>query len=347
MRIRPEQLSSSLQSGNLSPIYLVTGDEPLQAMEAADAIRKAAKTQGYEERTILEVSQKFEWNSLFQEADTMSLFASQKLLELRLSSFKPGTKGGKTLIEYSENLPPETILLITANKIEAASQKTKWFKALDGCGAVVQIWPVDAKSLPQWIVRRFADQGRQISMDAATYIAENVEGNMLAASQEIEIILLVTDKSQLALDDVLSVGDSSRYDVFKLTDAILEGQAERAIRILDGLRHEGLEPIIIHWALNRELHSLYKMAKDLAGGDRIDNVLKKHRVWANRSNLIKNALQRHKPRGLQMLIKSAAKLERTLKGASQIKTADAWTETTWLCMRMSGVRLEQGLLKTL
>ncbi len=347
MRIQPEQLQSSLQSGNLAPLYLITGDEPLQSMEAADTIRKAAKAQGYEERTIIEVTAKFDWNSLFQEADTLSLFATQRLIELRLSTYKPGAKGGKALTQYSENLPQDTILLITSAKIEAQSQKTKWFKALDNVGAIIQIWPVDAKALPQWIVRRFADHGRQISNDAASYIAENVEGNMLAASQEIEIMLLLTDKTKLDLEDVMSVGDNSRYDVFKLVDAILEGQSDRAIRILDGLRNEGLEPIIIHWALSRELHSLYKLATDIAAGQSIDNVFRKHRVWSNRTNIVRTALQRHKPRGLQMLIRSTAKIEKTLKGASQIKGADPWTEITWLCMRMSGVRLDQGLLRAL
>ncbi len=347
MKLRPEQLGTNLSGGNLSPIYLITGDEPLQMMEASDTIRNTAKQQGFDERTILEVSKNFDWNSLFQEADTLSLFASQRLIELRLGSSKPGIKGGKALVEYSGKPPQNTLLLITTNKIESQSQKAKWFKALENAGTIVQIWPVDVKALPQWIIKRFSDRGRQITRDAATYIADNVEGNMLAASQEIEIILLLTDKIKLELDDVMTVGDSSRYDVFKLTDAILEGQSDRAIRILDGLRNEGLEPIIVHWALSRELHNLYKMAKDIATGDRIENVMQKHRVWSNRTNLIRNALQRHKPRGLQMLIKSAAKLEQTLKGASQIKNADTWTETTWLCMRMSGVRLDQNLLKAL
>jgi len=347
MRIRPEQLTSNLLSERLVPIYLITGDEPLQMMEATDTIRNAAKAQGYEQRTIIEVTANFDWNSLFQEADTLSLFGTQRLIELRLGTYKPGAKGGKALTQYSENLPQDTILLITAAKVDAKSHKTKWFKALDHNGAIIQIWPVDTKALPQWIVHRFADRNRQIAIDAATYIAENVEGNMLAASQEIEIILLLTDKTKLDLDDVMSVGDNSRYDVFKLVDAILEGQGDRAIRILDGLRNEGLEPIIIHWALSRELHSLYKLAIDIAAGQSINNVFRKHRVWSNRTNIVRNALQRHKPRGLQILIRSTAKLERILKGASRNKGADPWTEITWLCLRMSGVKLEQGLLKSL
>jgi DNA polymerase-3 subunit delta len=166
---------------------------------------------------------------------------------------------------------------------------------------------------------------------------------MLAASQEIEILLLLTDKQSLDLDDVLTVGDSSRYDVFKLVDAILQGHADRAIRILDGLRNEGLEPIIIHWALSRELHILYQMSTALAAGDSMDVVLKKFRVWSNRTSLIRNALQRHKPRGLQVLINSANNLEQIVKG----KPGDPWAEINWLCLRMSGVRLEQGLLKAL
>ncbi len=347
MRIRPDQLVSSLQSGNLAPLYLISGDEPLQMTESADSIRRVAKTHGYEERVLLEVTRNFDWNTLFQEADTLSLFTSKKLIELRLGAHKPGTQGSKALVEYCENPPQDTVLLITTGKIDSSSQKNKWFKALENTGVVIQIWPVDARSLSQWIVRRFAMHGRRITDDAADYIADHVEGNLLAASQEIENILLLTEKETLNLTDVIAVGDNTRYDVFKLVDTILEGHKERVIRILDGLRNEGVEPIIVHWALNRELHSLYSLASDVADGLPIDNVMKKHRVWSNRKNPIRTALQRHKPRGLQRLITSAIRIEKALKGVGENKGTDPWIAITWLSMRMAGIRLDQDLLKTL
>lgn len=346
MRLRPEQLTTHLQGAKLAPLYLISGDEPLQMMEAKDAIRNTAKQHGFDERSLLEVTHNFDWGSLFQEAGNLSLFASQRLIELRLDSHKPGINGGKALVDYCNDPPADTLLLITAAKVDTKTQQTKWFKALDNCGVIMQLWPVDANALPQWIMRRFSTLGRQVSPAAASYLADHVEGNMLAASQEIEIIALLTDKPALDLDDVISVGDSTRFDVFKLMDAVLDGQAERVIRILDGLRSEGLEPIIIHWAIQRELHSLHAMSRDIAAGDTVDRVMQKHKVWSSRTNAVRTALQRHKPAGLKRLIISTANLERLLKGVQKIKT-DPWTDITWLCLRIAGVRLEQGLLRSL
>lgn len=346
MRLSFEQLNPHLQSGKLAPVYLISGDEPLQMMEATDAIRSTAKQHGFDERSLLEVTQSFDWNYLFQEADNLSLFATQRLIELRLNSHKPGIDGGKALVGYCNNPPPDTLLVISAAKIDKKSQKTRWFKALEDCGAIIQIWPVDTSALPEWIRRRFSRLGREISPAAASYLADHVEGNMLAASQEVEIIALLTEKPSLDLNDVISVGDSTRFDVFKLMDTVLEGEADRVIRILDGLRSEGLEPIIIHWAIHRELHSLYTMSTDIANGEPVGRVMQKHRVWSSRTNAVRSALQRHKPAGLKRLIISTASLERLLKGVRHIKT-DPWIDITWLCLRIAGVRLNQGLLRSL
>lgn len=337
MKLRPEQLAQHLQSATLQPIYLLTGDEPLQMMETADAIRAAAKQNGYDERNILEVARGFNWQDLIQQADSLSLFSSQKIIELRLGSSKPGADGGKALRTYAENPPEDTLLLITCDKLDQPSQKTKWFKALESAGVVVTIWPIDTNRLPQWIVQRFVEQGRTITQEAARYISDRVEGNMLAASQEVSILCLLTDTTDLDLDAVINVGDSSRFDVFKLIDAALNGDPTRTLRILDGLRSEGLEPIIVHWALHRELHALHAMAVDIAQGQPPESVLQKHRVWSSRSAQTRNALNRLNPPRLQQMLLGVSRIERLIKGASEVKL-DPWSALSRLCIQLSGTR---------
>lgn len=346
MKLRPDQLDQHLAANVLLPIYVISGDEPLQMMEACDAIREQARQQGFEERTILDVQRGFNWQELFQHADSLSLFASRKILECRLSSPKPGTDGAKALRAYAENPPQDTLLLITCGKLDQASQKAKWFQALEKTGAVISVWPIDANRLPQWIMQRFSQQGRTVSREAAQYLSDRVEGNLLAASQEVTKLCLLTDAESLDLDAVLSVGDNARYDVFKLVDAVLEGDADRSLRILDGLHSEGQEPIIIHWALQRECRALHSMACDMAAGQSLDTIFRQHRVWSSRAQPVRQALNRLKPAQLRLLIDSAALIERELKGASPIK-ANPWTSLTWLVLRMAGQRLERDLLISL
>lgn len=227
MKLAPAQLAKHLQ-GALAPVYIISGDDPLLCQEAADAIRAAARQQGFDERQVFAADASFDWGTLLQAGASMSLFAEKRLLELRLPSGKPGDKGAAAFIEYCARPAEDTVLLISLPKLDGAAQKTKWGKALvEGPQTqFVQIWPVDANQLPSWIRQRLSQAGLSASQDAVELIAARVEGNLLAAAQEIEKLKLMAEGGQITVETVqAAVADSARFDVFGLTDAILNGEA--------------------------------------------------------------------------------------------------------------------------
>ena len=320
MRLRAEQLAANLKKSGLSPIYLISGDEPLQVMECADAIRHYAQQKNFEERIVFDVAGGFDWNSLLNEVATMSLFTSKRLLELRLGSAKPGKEGGSILVKYTENLPIDNVLIITAERLDKQAQQTKWFGALDKAGVTVQIWPVAAGQLPDWIKQRVAKQGKQIGMAAATLIADRVEGNLLAAKQEIDKLCLLTNKTEISPDDVLAaVSDSSRYNVFELIEAALTANAARTIRMLNGLRSEGVEPGNIYGVLMWEFRRLCSIAYRVKTGTPLEKVFTEYRVWDNgRKSAIKNCLHQHRIDDLHRLLRFAVQIDRKIKSSDRV-----------------------------
>ncbi|HEY3488015.1 MAG TPA: DNA polymerase III subunit delta, partial [Gammaproteobacteria bacterium] len=251
MKLDPSQLDKHVQN-KLLPIYLVFGDEPLQMMEAMNVLRAAARAQGYISREVLEVNKDFNWGQLAFAADSLSLFAERRILELRIPSGSPGQEGAKTLIEYTERPANDAVLLIESSKIDVRSQKAKWFQALEGVGAIVQIWPVKPTALPNWIERRLRTQGMQAEREAVALLALRTEGNLLAAAQEIEKLSLLYGRPgqevRLDLRQVAdSVSNSSRYSVYDLVDAALAGETARSMRILTGLRQEGTATPLVLW----------------------------------------------------------------------------------------------------
>ena len=256
MNVRPDQLASVLDK-QLHPLYLISGDEPLQVMEASDSIRAACRRQDYSEREVFDVDTGFDWQRLKDEASSLSLFASRRILEARIPSGKPGRDGGQALKEYASDLPEDTVLLITAGKLEASQKKSAWFKALDQVGVIVQCWPVGADSLPAWVRQRFQSRGMQPGKEVVDYVCQRVEGNLLAAAQEIDKLNLLVGPGKVDIDDVReAVADSSRYSVFELADSALAGDRGRVIRILQGLNAEGIEPVLVTWALARDIRLL-------------------------------------------------------------------------------------------
>ncbi|WP_457669894.1 DNA polymerase III subunit delta, partial [Thiolapillus sp.] len=252
MRLRLEQLESHL-AGELAPVYVVTGDEPLQLGETADAIRAAARQAGYLSREIFEADARFDWNRLAEEASALSLFAEQKIIDLRLPSGKPGTVGGKALVSYCENLPQDTLLLLTLPKLPLTS---KWMKALDKAGVVIQVWPVDERQLSRWVQQRMRMAGLQAEPGVAEMLAEQTEGNLLAARQEIEKLALLFGHEKITQEQAAAaLSDSSRFDVYALVDAALAGKAQRCTRIIAGLRAEGVPLPVVLWALAREVRA--------------------------------------------------------------------------------------------
>lgn len=338
MRVKAEQLASHLRRG-LAPVYVVSGDEPLQAQEACDAIRAGTRAQGYSERIIFNTGPGFDWSALRQCAQNLSLFSERKLIELRLPGVKPGETGAAALLAYTQAAPPDVILLLTCPKLDAATQKTRWVSALDEAGVLVQVWPVEARALPGWVAARMRAKGMQPSQDAIEHLAACVEGNLLAAAQDIEKLYLLYGAAQINADAVHeAVADSARFDVYALVDAALAGDAARAVRVLNGLRAEAEEPTLILWALAREVRALAAMAYDSGKGMGAEQILVKHKVWEKRKPLIRQALQRHKTRAWWKLLRRAAHAERVIKGFA---AGRSWDELLALSLGLAGVTLRR------
>lgn len=320
MRLRANQLAANLKKPGLAPIYLISGDEPLQVMECADTLRQHIRQQGFEERIIFDVTSGFDWNSLHDETAAMSLFSSRRLLELRLGDAKPGKEGSPVLTAYASSPPTDNVLIITSGKIDKQSQKSKWFTALDKAGIIIQVWPIDIAELPDWIIKRVQDQGIKISMPAAVCIAELVEGNLLAAKQEIDKLCLLISKPEITADDIhIAVADSTRFDVFELIEAALGGNPGRIIRVLQGLRSEGIELFSIYGVLMWELRRLCSMAYAVKNGVPFEKIFTDYRIWDNgRKQAIKSCLRRHHIEDLHRLFRAALKIDRKIKSSDRI-----------------------------
>lgn len=338
MRLKPNQLAQHLQRQGLAPLYLLTGDEPLQMMECADSLRQFARRQGFIERIIFTVETGFDWDSLNQEAESLSLFANKRLLELRLNNKSPGTEGTKALINYTNNLPRDTVLLITADKIEASKQKTKWFKALDERGIILQIWPLNRAELPKWISQRLKHYKLQATPEAINIIVERSEGHLLACSQEIEKLHLLYGSGPIDTAQVIeNISDNARFQVFDWVDTVLIGNAQRCVRQLQRLQTEGIGAILVNWALNREIRNLYHITYALKSGQRQEQVFKSYRIWATRQAAISHAIKKYpKPQLWQQFLQETVEIERIIKG---MKTGNAWDELQRLSLRVAGVKL--------
>ena len=316
MRLRTDQLHQHLERNPLAPLYLVSGDEPLQQTETIDAIRSKARKSGFEERVLLEVDKSFDWNRLLQENASLSLFASRKIIELRLGGHKPGREGGATLIEYADQAPTDNLLIISCEKLDKRTQQSKWFKALDRAGISIQIWPVDAGRLPDWIQQRFKANGKRIESGSAELIAQRVEGNLLAANQEINKLCLLVKDDVIGMEDVAAaVVDSARFDVFEMMEAAWQGDLARATRMLYGFRNEGVEPMAIYGAILWNCRQLATLAHQIATGTPVDQVLASQRGLNNhRKAALKSVIRRHDPEFIQGLLIPAGRIDRVIKG---------------------------------
>ncbi len=336
MKLRFEELPRHLEQ-KLLPIYLISGDEPLQLGEAADAVRAAARRHGYSERQVMHAEGHFDWGNLAAASDSLSLFAERRIIDLRLSGASPGDAGSKALTAYAARPPEDSVLLISAGKLDKKQQASKWFKALDQIGATVQVWPVDQARLPQWIGRRMRAVGLEPQPEAVQLIADRVEGNLLAAAQEVEKLRLLVGSGTVDIDTVSqAVGDSSRFDVFELADTALAGDGARAARIVQGLRGEGIEPVLVLWALARELRTLALIAEEMQSGLPAEQAIGKQRVWEKRKPLFRAALERHGVRRWQPFLVRAGRIDRIIKG---IEPGNAWDELIQLATVIAGVRV--------
>lgn len=336
MRASTDRLKASLQR-NLAPIYLIFGEEPLQLMEAQDEIRAAARAQNYSSREVLEVGNGFDWSHLRVAANNLSLFAERRIIELRIPSGKPGKEGGEALSEYAERLPADTLLMIACGKLDKAAQSSKWFKALDDAGVVIQIWPMKVTDLPAWIQRRMQAKGIRTNAAGISVLADRVEGNLLAAAQEIEKLALLYGKSglQAEVDErqvIDAVSDSSRYNVYDLMEAALLGQIARSMKILKGLEGESVAPALILWVLSSEIRAIRQYAEKLANGQSRTSVLSS--VWQNRRPLVETALKRLPLKVYTRLLKKSAVVDQVVKG---VRRGSVWFELQKLVLGLAGV----------
>lgn len=330
MRISTEDLPQHLKRG-LGSLYVIHGEALLLAIEAADAIRNAAREAGYTERETIIVEQYFKWGELRNSAQSMSLFSSRKVIDLRIPSGKPGVEGAQALQDHCENLDPDTLTLISLPKLEGTAFKSKWFAALEQHGTVVSADEVSLAALPTWIAGRLRRQGQSADTDTLKFLADKVEGNLLAAYQEIQKLALLFPEGALTFDQVKdSVMDVARYDVFKLSEAMLAGDAERYARILDGLRAEGTATVLILWAIAEDIRALAKVSRALQQSGNLANALRDARVWGAKQKLIERAVRRFTPTFAERALRQAALIDRLIKGLRQ---GDVWDELLQLGVR--------------
>lgn len=332
MKLRPDQLAQHL-SQSLQPIYIVSGDEALLVQECCDAIRAHCRQNGFV-REVMHVDNQFDWSELTASASAMSLFSERQLIELRMPSGKPGDAGGKALAEYAAHAPEDNVLLIVCNKLESASTRTKWYKAIESTGAAITCWPIERRDLPRWIQSRLQGAGLSADRQALELLADRVEGNLLAAVQEVEKLKLYVDGNTITEETVTSaVADNARYDVFKLVDKALAGDAAGSLKMLRGLKAEGTEAPVILWALSREVRTLYQCAEQVAQGNGIERVLQNHRVWDKRKAMVKSALKRLDVSQLADLIRLANRVDQSIKGVSR---RSSWELLSELVLGLSG-----------
>jgi len=325
VKLSAGQLQSALKK-SLLPCYLVTGDEPLLAQEALDAIRAGARQRGFGAREVHVATAGFDWGELAAAAGSLSLFAEKRIIELRLPTGKPGRDGSAAIVDLMQRTGDDLLILIEAPKLDRSGTSAKWVKAIEAVGAHLQVWPVGARELPAWIGARMRMLGLKPDRDAVRLLVDRVEGNLLAANQEIEKLRLLLGEGEVSGMDVENaVADSSRFDVYKLTDAALEGQAARAIRMLGRLRAEGVEPVIVVWALTRELRTLARIADSVEAGTDLGVALQKAGVWRTRQGMVRSCVARHTPAHFYRMLQIARRADAAAKGQAAL---DPWQLAT-------------------
>ena len=338
MRVSYTSFPAQLDRG-LAPIYLIFGDEILLVEESLDLLRTKAREQGFHERIRYSVEAGFDWNQLFVGGQTMSLFAEKRLIELRIPTGKPGDAGAKALIEYT-NTPtsPDTVLVIIAGGIERRTQGSKWFKALESNAVTTECPTISGDKLPKWIAERFSAMGMGYERDAILRISQKVEGNLLAAAQEVNLLALLATDNKITVELVdQSTADHARFSVFSFVDACLAAKTKRLIRILQSLRQEQSEPILILWSLTKETRALCQLASIQEQGGNPQSQFQRCGVWGQRTSLVSQALKRLSLHQCQRLLRRLAKADLQLKGRTALDRKDIWEEIESIGLALGGV----------
>jgi len=335
VKVYADKLQAQLAKG-LAPIYVIAGDEPLLTGEVADSVRAAAREQGFDERdshTVVNAAQ-FKWEDCFRGLANLSLFASRKIVEIRLPNGKPGREGGAALTTLAQDPPPDNLFLIHLPKLDGTSKKAKWAKTLEGAGVWVDVYPPEPQQLPRWLSARAQQAGITLDAEAAQALAMRTEGNLLAAQQELNMLALLMPGETVTAEHIAgSVADGARFDLFQLSDAAVGQDVRRALRVLHGLRREGTADPLISWALAREAVRLSDMWVDLQNGASADKVFAKHRIWKKQQAAYHRALKAHNRASLERMVARAGFTDRAVKGAEGVTPLTALLELVLLIAR--------------
>ena len=338
MQLRVDALETHLCK-SLAPLYVITSDEHLLALEAADRIRKTARAQGFSEREVLTVDRNFKWGELLAANQSQSLFGDKKLIELRIPTGKPGKDGGQALQNYAADLSPDNLTIITLPKLDWATQKAEWVAALQQASVFIDIPLIERAQLPAWIGVRMAAQRQSADKQCVDFIADRVEGNLLAAHQEIQKLALLYPEGKLNFEQIQdAVLNVARYDVFKLNEAMLTGDAARLVRMLEGLKGEGEALPLVLWAVAEEIRTLLKLKSGVAQGRQLGMLLKEYRIWGPRERLMEPALRRLTLATLESALQEAAQIDKMIKGLR----AKAFAGDAWDAMLQLGLKVARG-----
>lgn len=336
MRLYANQLPGHLRS-KLAPVYLIAGDEPLLVNECCDAIRAAGAAQGYTERQVFTVEPGFDWNALLGALQSLSLFSTKRLVELRMPTGAPGEGGTKLLVEIAGQPAEDVLLILSTGRLDKRGQSSRWVKALEQVGVLVLVYALEASALPGWIAQRMRTRGLAAEADVVDLLAYHFEGNLLAAAQEIDKLVMLHGTGKLSLDDIREdLSDNARFNAFSLADACLRGELASVTRILGSLRSEGTEPILLLRVLTREARMLAQMTTRVCGGEQESQVLQSFGIWPRRRALVSQAVRRSGPHSWRDVLSAAARADKVLKGRL---SGDIWQELQCLALAMCGCRM--------
>ncbi|BBB14936.1 DNA polymerase III delta subunit [Candidatus Rickettsiella viridis] len=338
MQLRYEQLNTLLEKKPLAPIYFVSGEELLLVQMACDSIRNSAKKQGFSEREVFYAESGFNWHTLLTHANNYGLFSEKQILELHLLQ-GVSESAAQTLKTYASDPPANKLLLVITGKLDRRLLQTTWFKSIDSVGVFMALWPMEQAQLSRWITERLASLGLKAEKEAIQYLISATEGNLLASAQEIEKLSLyfASDTQHIITPEAMmqALSDNARFDPFKLTDAALQGEAKRCLRILNRLREEGVEPLLILWSLSRECRQLASLAFQLAKGQNLRTLFQTHHIWEKRQPLFQQALQRHSLTHWYTLLKLATQSDRIIKG---VISGNIWHALQQLSLQLAGIK---------
>lgn len=336
MQLRADALEGHLAK-NLAQLYVISSDEHLLALEAADKIRRAARASGYSERDVLSVDRSFKWGELLAANQALSLFGDKKLIELRIPTGKPGKDGGAALQAYTKDLSPDNLTLITLPKLDWQTAKAAWVGSLQQAAVYIEIPTVERAALPGWIGTRLAAQGQSADRQGLDFIADRVEGNLLAAHQEIQKLGLLHEPGKLTFEQIHdAVLNVARYDVFKLSEAMLAGDPARLVRMLEGLKGEGEALPLVLWAVADEIRTLLKLKSGMAQGRPLGMLLKEYRIWGPKERMMEPALRRISLATLEKALQDAAQVDKMIKGLrAKTFAGDAWDAMLQLALKVA------------